>query len=77
MSTVELPDEVFNGLERAAAERGMTADQLAAQVLAEQFGPQRRRLSFAAAGASTSGRSAAEAEQLLAEGGFGTGSATG
>jgi len=75
MSTIELPDEVAEALAAAAAERGMTVDQLAAEALAERFGPRRRVLSFAAAGSSTSGRTAAEAEALLEEGGFGVDSA--
>jgi len=75
MSTVELPEDVAAALASAAAERGMTTDELAAEALAAQFGPRRRTLSFAAAGASTSGRSAAEAEEMLEEGGFGIDSA--
>jgi len=75
MSTIELPDDVAAALAAAAAERGLTVDQLATEALTAQFGPQRRVLSFVAAGASTSGRSAAEAEQMLDEGGFGIDSA--
>jgi hypothetical protein len=71
MSTVELPEDVAACLAAAAAERGLTIDELAAETLAAQFGPRRRVVSFAAAGASTSGRSAAEAEEMLEEGGFG------
>lgn len=52
-----------------AARRGQTADQLAADLLAGQLtGVQRRRLAFAVVGASTSGRGAAEADEMLAEG---------
>jgi hypothetical protein len=68
--TVHLPGEVAAALEAEAARRGQTPDQVAADVLAEQL-PRpgaRRRLAFAAAGSSTSGHSAAEAEDLLAEG---------
>jgi len=75
MSTIEVPEDVAAALAAAAAERGMTVDQLAAEALAERFGPRRRVLSFAAAGASSSGRNAAEAEALLEEGGFGIDSA--
>lgn len=75
MSTVELPDDLATALATAAAERGMTVDELVAEALSAQFGPRRRVLSFAAAGASTSGRSADEAEQMLEEDGFGIDSA--
>ena len=72
--TVELPDEVLERLEAEAAARGVSVEELVAEALAERFGPERRRLSFAAAGRSTTGRRAAEAEELLAEG-FATDSA--
>ena len=75
MSTVEIPDEVVAALAAAAAERGVTVDELAAETLAATFGPRRRTLSFAAAGSSTSGRTASEAEGMLEEGGFGIDSA--
>lgn len=39
MTTVELPDDVAAALAAAAAERGMTAEELAARVLAQEFGP--------------------------------------
>ena len=75
MSSVELPEDIAACLAAAAEERGMTADELAAEALATQFGPRRRKLSFAGAGASTSGRSAAETEEMLEEGRFGLDSA--
>lgn len=75
MSTIELPDDVAAALAAAAAERGVTVDELAAETISARFGPIRRTLSFAAIGASTTGRSAAEAEQLLEEGHFGIDSA--
>jgi len=75
MSAIELPDDLLAALAEAAAERGITADQLAAEVIAARFGPRRRTLSFAGAGASTSGRTAAEAEEMLEEGRFGIDSA--
>jgi hypothetical protein len=53
----------------------VSIDELAAETISARFGPIRRKLSFAAAGSSTTGRSAAEAEQLLEEGGFGIDSA--
>ncbi len=39
VSTIELPDDVAAALAAAAAERDMTADELAAEALAGQFGP--------------------------------------
>lgn len=52
-----------------AARRGQTAYQLAADLLAAQLpGAPRRRLAFAIVGASTSGRGAAQANEMLAEG---------
>ena len=77
MSIIELPDDVAAALAAAAAERGMSTDELAAEALAARFGPKRRALSFAGAGSSTTGRTAAEAEaeQLLEKGGFGIDSA--
>ena len=37
VSTIELPDDVVAALAAAAAERDMTAEELAAQVLTERF----------------------------------------
>ena len=71
MSTIELPDGVAAALAAAAAERGMSVDELAAETISARFGPKRRTLSFVAAGRSRRSRGAAEAEQLLEEGGFG------
>ncbi len=75
MSTIELPDDVAAALASAAKERGVSVDELAAETIAARFGPIRRRLTFAAAGSSNSGRNAVEAEQLLEDGGFGIDSA--
>lgn len=75
MSAIELPEPVAKCLAEAAVERGISADELAAEVIAARFGPRRRTLSFAAAGSSTSGRGGAEAEEMLEEGGFGIDSA--
>jgi plasmid stability protein len=71
MSTIELPDDVAAALAVAAAERGVSADELAAEILAARFGPRRRTLSFVAAGRSGMARGGAEAEELLDEDGFG------
>ncbi len=75
MSTIELPADIAAALATAAAERGVSADELAAETLGAKFGPRRRVLSFVGVGSSTTGRTAAEAEELLEEGGFGIDSA--
>jgi hypothetical protein len=70
--TVHLPGELAAALEAEAARRGQTPDQVAADLLAAQLPhprrPPRRTLTFAAVGSSSSGRSAADADELLAEG---------
>ena len=67
--TLHLDDAVAEALAAEAARRGQTADQLAAELLTAQLpGAPRRRLAFAAVGASASGRGAAEADEMLAEG---------
>jgi hypothetical protein len=68
--TVHLPGELAAALEAEAARRGQTPDQVAADLLAERLPPPgaRRRLAFAAVGSSTSGRGAADADDMLAEG---------
>lgn len=74
--TVHLPEPLAAALEAEAARRGQSPDRLAADLLAERLPhvgePRRRRLAFAGIGESSSGRSAAEADQMLAEG-FGRG----
>ncbi|HET7489353.1 MAG TPA: hypothetical protein VFJ85_15600 [Acidimicrobiales bacterium] len=65
--TVKLPDELAERVAAEADRQGISPDELAARVLAEHV-PARRRLSFAAIGESDSGRTAAEAEDMLAEG---------
>ena len=68
--TVHLPGEVAAALEAEAARRGQSPDQTAADLLAERL-PRpgaRRRLAFAGVGSSSSGRSAADADDMLAEG---------
>jgi hypothetical protein len=68
--TVHLPGEVAAALEAEAARRGQTPDRVAADLLAERLPPPgaRRRLAFAGVGASTSGRNAADADDILADG---------
>jgi len=65
--TVKLSDEIGAALREEAARQSLTPDELATRVLAEHI-PARRHLGFAAIGESTSGRTAAEAEEMLAEG---------
>ena len=67
--TLHLDDAVAEALAAEAARRGQTADELAAALLAAQLPKApHRRLTFAAVGASTSRRGAAEADEMLAEG---------
>jgi hypothetical protein len=68
--TVHLHGELAAALEAEAARRGQTPDQTAADLLAERLPlpGTRRRLAFAAVGSSTSERSAADADEMLAEG---------
>jgi hypothetical protein len=66
---LHLDDALGGALAAEAARRGLSADELAAELLAAQLPREpRRRLAFAAVGASTSGRGAAEADEMLAEG---------
>lgn len=65
--TIEVPDDVAERVNAAAAEQGVAPEALAGQVVVEQF-PARRQLGFVALGSSTSGRRAAEDEEMLAEG---------
>ncbi len=57
-------EELASRLNAEAARRGITVDALLDE-LAERVTPPRRKLGF---GASTSGRGADEAEEMLAEG---------
>ena len=75
MSTIEVPDEVAARLAAEAARRGVTVEALVA-ALAETLpeagepgtGHRRRPLGFVSLGASTSGRRARHADEMLAEG---------
>lgn len=70
--SITFPDDVAAGLAAEAAKRDTTPDALAIEFVVErlpQGEPKRgRRLSFTAVGESTSGRTSAEAEDMLAEG---------
>ncbi len=65
--TVEVDDKVASRVSAAAAERGVAPEVLAGQVLAERF-PVERKLGFVSLGRSTSGRRAADDEDMLGEG---------
>jgi hypothetical protein len=67
---VTIPDDLAALLAEEAARQSLTPDELAARVLAEHISG-KRHLSFVAIGESQSGRTAEEAEEMLAEG-FGT-----
>ena len=69
--TLHLDDAVAAALAAEAERRGLSVDELAAALLAAQLpkpATVHRRLAFAAVGASNSGRGAAEADEMLAEG---------
>jgi len=77
MSTiVTLPEDLAGRVARVAARRGVSADEVVAQTLAAHLADpdaevavdRPRRLAFAGIGASTSGRTAAQADEMLAEG---------
>jgi predicted transcriptional regulator len=65
--TIEVPDDVAERVKAAAVERGVAAEELAGEAVAEKF-PPRRKLGFASLGRSNSGRAASEDETMLAEG---------
>jgi len=70
--TVELPEEALARLRAEAARRQISLDQLitelAAALPAETDPTPRRKLAFVGIGSSTSGRSARDADEMLAEG---------
>lgn len=72
--TVNLPDELAARLTAEATRRGISPEQVALEAIEARLPaaaaqrPPRRRLAFAAIGASTSGRGAAQADEMLAEG---------
>ncbi len=70
--TVNVPDEVARRLEAAAAARGVTVEELAAEVLSDyapaiEAAPRRRHLGFVGIGASKQGISH-QIDELLADG---------
>lgn len=70
--TLELPDDMVARLQREADRRGMSLEALVTE-LASLLPPtptrdQHRSLSFVGLGTSSSGHSAANAEEMLADG---------
>lgn len=71
MSAVELPPQVAGRFEAEAARRGVSVADLLAELARDLPGadqPHGGRPGFVGLGASTSGRSAREADDLLADG---------
>ena len=72
--TVTLPEELAARTAAEADRRGISVDQVVAEALATRLSEPlstpaaRRHLAFAGVGASTTGKSAADADDLLAEG---------
>lgn len=70
--TLDLSDEAMARLRAEADRRGISVealvDELAASLPAETAGSSPRKLRFFAMGSSTSGRNAADADEMLAEG---------
>jgi len=58
--------EIAERLTAEVARRGLTAEQLLAELAEDR--PARRKLGFIGLGASTTGRSARDADEMLAEG---------
>jgi hypothetical protein len=69
--TLDLPAEAQARLQAEATRRGITLDQLIAEIAdsfpAETTTPRRKR-AFVGIGSSTSGRGARDADEMLAEG---------
>ncbi len=69
--TLDLSDEVLARLRAEAARRGVTLGELVAELAAalpvDDTG-EAKKLGFVALGASTDGRSAADVDEMLAEG---------
>ena len=72
--TVNLPEDLVAQLAAEAARRGVSVDEVLVTLLRAGLPgtatrrPARRHLAFAAIGASTSGRGAADADEMLADG---------
>ncbi len=68
--SLQLPEDLAGRLAAEASRRGMSVEELSAQLLAAGLDQpaRRRRLAFAGIGASGSNRGGAQADELLAEG---------
>jgi hypothetical protein len=72
--SVDLPDALAARVAEVAAQRALSAAEVVAELVAAHLAepaaelPSRRHLAFAGIGASSSDRSAAEADEMLAEG---------
>ena len=70
--TLDLSDEVLARLQREADRRGVSLDavvaELASPLPTASEPEERKRLGFVGLGASTDGRRAADADEMLAEG---------
>jgi hypothetical protein len=68
--TLQVPEDLASRLAAEASRRGMSVEELSAELLAAGLDqPARRRhLAFVGIGASGSGRGGAQADELLAEG---------
>jgi len=71
--TLDLSDDVLARLRCEADRRGVSLDAVVAELasalpVSDPEPPGRRRLGFVALGASTDGRGAADADEMLAEG---------
>jgi hypothetical protein len=66
--TIDIDELVARRVADTAADRGVAPEEVAAQAVTKRFAPPRRHLAFAAIGSSSSGRGAAEADEMLVEG---------
>ena len=69
--TLDLSDEVLARLQREADRRGVSLDAVVAELasaLPTESEAEERKLGFVALGASTAGRRAADADEMLDEG---------
>ncbi len=71
--TLDLPDDVLARLRAEADRRGLSLDEVVAELASAlptnaEVAPAARELGFVALGSSTDGRSAADVDKMLAEG---------
>ena len=73
--TVEVPEPLASRLAAEADVRGVSAEKVALDTLTERFRTAHRRLEFASIGASSTGRRATDAKEILVAEGLGVDSA--